>query len=458
MATELASSTISPMETKVSVQTTTPHTTNVHSTQSEHCAPVESANEQLLVDEAKPKTIKHANKKRRRGGCVNSKPASKDFVIYLVNIRGANSKKVSLQSIVDDPEVNPDVVNLVETNLKKSSKLEINGYKCFNRNRRHKNMGGVATLVRKSEANDVLKVSEGSDDNEYLVTRHSQFLVPINIIIVYGEQETRYKAEDIEKKWDEVMAEVKKVEAREEAVIVLGDFNKAVGDVIPGNNEKISFGGGLVRKFLDTDKYILVNSSVKANGGPYTRYEPNAPDDQTRKSALDLVIISRNLDIYLKEMKIDKNLAFTPFRSKSKCKELIFSDHYAVLLTFKDIQVSNKVNVRNGVRQTVWNTNKKDGWNNYFRETDENKVLDRVISTEGVHPNDMIKKIEKELTSIKYKVFGKVSGKKKLISTNKVDALHKKKHHLNKAFKGGELKKKRYELDQELWMKFNKKP
>ena len=149
-------------------------------------------------------------------------------------------------------------------------------------------------------------------------------------------------------------------------------------------------------------------------------------------------------------MKIDKNLAFTPFRSKSKCKELIFSDHYAVLLTFKDIQVSNKVNVRNGVRQTVWNTNKKDGWNNYFRETDENKVLDRVISTEGVHPNDMIKKIEKELTSIKYKVFGKVSGKKKLISTNKVDALQKKKHHLNKAFKGGELKKKRYELDQEL--------
>ena len=185
---------------------------------------MESSNERL-DDEAKPETIKHVKRKRRRRGGVHRKPVSKDFIVYLVNIRGANSKKVSLQSIIDDPHVNPDVINLVETNLKKSSKLDIEGYKCFNKNRQNKNMGGVATLVRESDLKDTLKVSEGTGNNEYLVTRHSQFSVPVNIIVVYGEQEGRSKAEDIERKWDEVMEKVKKIEARDEACILLGDFN-----------------------------------------------------------------------------------------------------------------------------------------------------------------------------------------------------------------------------------------
>ena len=218
------------------------------------CPAVESSNEQLLDDETKSKPIKHVKRKRRRRKGVHSKQVSKDFKVYLVNIRGANSKKVSLQAIVDDPQVNPDVINLVETNLRKSSKLEINGYKCFNRNRQNKNMGGVATLVKETDMKDTLKVSEGSGENEYLVTRHSQFSIPINIIVVYGEQETRTKAEDIERRWDEVMEEVKKIEARDESCILLGDFNKAVGNIIPENNEKVSFGGDLVRRFLENGR------------------------------------------------------------------------------------------------------------------------------------------------------------------------------------------------------------
>ena len=232
-----------------------------------------------MVEEAKSVTVKLAKKKRRRRGGVNRKPVRKDFVVYLVNIRGANSKKVSLQAIVDDPTVNPDVINLVETNLRKSSKLEINPYKCFNRNRQNKNMGGVATLVKESDVKDTLKVAEGAGDNEYLVTRHSQFHVPINIIVVYGEQETRSKAEDVERRWEEIIEEVRKIEARDEGFLLLGDFNKAVGDIIPNNNDKITFGGRLIRNFLESDKYILVNSSNKTKDGPFTRYEPNAPDD-----------------------------------------------------------------------------------------------------------------------------------------------------------------------------------
>ena len=62
----------------------------------------------------------------------------------------------------------------------------------------------------------------------------------MNVVLVYGDQESRSKVEDIENKWGEIVQEVNKIGARDEAVILLGDFNREVGNVIPGNNRKVS--------------------------------------------------------------------------------------------------------------------------------------------------------------------------------------------------------------------------
>ena len=71
----------------------------------------------------KRKTI-NKKRKRRRGRKTKSDKIVKDndFKVYLVNVRGVSSKQESLKSIIDDPQVNPDVINLLETNLKKSKK------------------------------------------------------------------------------------------------------------------------------------------------------------------------------------------------------------------------------------------------------------------------------------------------------------------------------------------------
>ena len=69
--------------------------------------------------------------------------------------------------------VNPDVVNL-ETNLRKSIKPKVDGYKCMNRNRQNKNMGRVASLVGEKDVVNVLKVTEGLGDKEYIITKYSQ--------------------------------------------------------------------------------------------------------------------------------------------------------------------------------------------------------------------------------------------------------------------------------------------
>ena len=51
-------------------------------------------------------------------------------------------------------------------------------------------MGGVATCVKNSESHNVLKVTEGK---EYIITRHSEFITPINVINIYGNVESRTK-------------------------------------------------------------------------------------------------------------------------------------------------------------------------------------------------------------------------------------------------------------------------
>ena len=297
---------------------------------------------------------------------------------------------------------------------------------------------------------DVLKVTEGKEDNEYIITRYSQFAVPVNIILVYGDQESRSKVEDIERKWGEIVDEVRKIEAREEGVLLLGDFNRALGNVIPENNKKVSYGGSLIKNFLGSDKYVLVNSSDKAINGPFTRYDPSEPKNDEKKSVLDLVIISKNIEKYLDKMVIDKDLKFTPYRSKAKDKKLIYTDHYAIVLNFKDIPVSSTKKVQNGTRRVIWNTNKEKGWANYFKETNENKILEKVKAMDDANTEEMMRRYEKEVTRVKYKVFGKVTVNKKKRGSSKVNELQQKKHNLDRLFTGEELDNKKAELEEEL--------
>ena len=148
-------------------------------------------------------------------------------------------------------------------------------------------MGGIATAVQNNDAMYALKVKEGDKDDEFLITRHSQFVVPINIINIYGEQEGRTSKEDIRDRWGRIMNEVVKIEAKEEFLLIFGDLNKKVGDVINGNDNKVAFGGQLVRDFISTDKYILVNSTNKVVNGPFTRHDPSDPKCQNKKSFSD---------------------------------------------------------------------------------------------------------------------------------------------------------------------------
>ena len=78
---------------------------------------------------------------------------------------------------------------------------------------------------------------------------------------------------------------------------MIGDFNRKIGKLVPGNNDDVeSYGGSLIRQLIETGRYVLVNASDKVKGGPFTRYDPGDPNN---KSVLDLVIVSSELENYV---------------------------------------------------------------------------------------------------------------------------------------------------------------
>ena len=144
------------------------------------------------------------------------------------------------------------MLTLNDTNLKGKLKVKIPKYFSYNKNR-EKFKGGVSTVIANHLKHNTMKITEGTENDEYIVTRFDHTVPPINIVNVYGAQESRNTDSDIEKSWLRLMKDVKDIETRNEATIIIGDMNRAIGDGqygINGNKSKVSFGGGLIRNIL----------------------------------------------------------------------------------------------------------------------------------------------------------------------------------------------------------------
>ena len=100
---------------------------------------------------------------------------------------------------------------------------------------------------------------------------------------------------------------------------MIGDFNRAIGNGpfgVEGNHPKVSYGGSLVQKFIESGEYILVNNSEKCVGGPFTRVDPHDPKNIEKMSCLDLIIVSKSLFPFIDKMIIDKERKYTPYSTK----------------------------------------------------------------------------------------------------------------------------------------------
>jgi hypothetical protein len=110
------------------------------------------------------------------------------------------------------------------------------------------------------------------------------------------------------------MKDINDFEEKNKAVLIIGDFNRAIGSGsygIRGNKSKVSHGGQFIRDLIKNSLYVLINNLDIVEGGPWTWVDRQ---DNTRMSCLDLVIMSVSLLPYLVKVKIDKERMFTPRR------------------------------------------------------------------------------------------------------------------------------------------------
>ena len=170
----------------------------------------------------------------------------------------------------------------------------------------------------------------GKNDNELLVTRPDQFKKAINVIHVYGQQECRIGKEGTERHWNEILDVINKVEARNELLLLIEDFNRHLPNV-PSENSRSSYGGELIDELLQSGKYVLINKTDKVIGGPWTRLDPATGT----KSVLHLVITSSELVKHVDSLEIDNKRRFTTFKKKGKT--LSFPDHYGIVVKFSGI-------------------------------------------------------------------------------------------------------------------------
>ena len=251
-----------------------------------------------------------------------------------------------------------------------------------------------------------MKVSEGKEeDDEYIVSRLDNTIPPINIINIYGTQESRSNNDEIERSWLRLMKEVEEIENRNEAVIIIGDMNRHVGNGdygVKNNKDKISFGGQLIRNLIKDGLYILINNLDIVEGGPWTWVDRR---DNRRRSCLDLAIISISILPYLTKMEIDTERKITP-RRVTKTKNGIkstFSDHFSLKIQFKGIPKKEKEEKP----KPKWNLNKPDGWVTYKSKSDKEAAKIEAIVDNEDNIETVMKKVEAINSKVKFQSFGK---------------------------------------------------
>ena len=111
----------------------------------------------------------------------------------------------------------PDVCTFQETALAGTNKIKIKNYHTIVRNRKDlKRMGGVATAVHNHIKSHAIKVKEGEEKDEFLITRLDNINPPLNIINVYGGIEERMDRQEVLENWGRIKSEIDKIGERNE--------------------------------------------------------------------------------------------------------------------------------------------------------------------------------------------------------------------------------------------------
>ena len=204
-------------------------------------------------------------------------------------------------------EEEPVILALVETKMNKGEVIEKPpGYE-IERVDRDEDGGGVMMIFKRSLIKILVATAEYKlHQAEMLWMKLNNGETKLKIGVIYMPQESRTSLEKLKEIYQIIEDEIIDAQQKEDSILILGDLNCKVGEIIKNNSAEITKGGRLLLKLVKRYRLKIVNAEDCCEG-LWTRVEG------IQKSVLDYVIVFEKDTKLVNRMKIDTERDITPY-------------------------------------------------------------------------------------------------------------------------------------------------
>ena len=200
-------------------------------------------------------------------------------------------------------------------------KVVMEGYTIY-RNDRNGDGGGVLIAIKDVLKGIMVEESNSKRKDESIWLSLTNNKTKIRIGIVYNPQENKTTKDEPEEVYGRIESEIKNARKMEQHIIVMGDMNCKIDDLIDGNKEEISKGGKIMIKMIKENNMIILNSLEKCRG-KWTR------SSGREKSIIDYIMIGEEDENGVESIIIDEKKEKSPYRMRRSdgITHQIFPDH-----------------------------------------------------------------------------------------------------------------------------------
>ena len=355
-----------------------------------------------MIDGNKPKhKLNNKHNKFNKFNTINQKPKSMKLNFMVSNVRGYNSKRESVSNIVISKDIH--VLIMTETHCRASTyprDSNLANFQTFFRNRKLRSMGGLAVMINRDILDDVVKVEEGDDENEYFVLLCNNTVPATALCVMYGTQTTSFGRNKVEHHISEMFGSLVKYVDRGCNVVFTGDTNISLGDEdLPGNSNKCDRLGKKFRQWL-SDTGLVMRNKMCTSGDTTTFVDPVSGS----RSTLDIVASN----VKISDLSIDHDRVNTPYSITKKKGKWVrcLADHDTIFFTMEADVLRNCPKPR----VKMWRHFVPDGREKFFLRTEElaGPILEKVQDGNS-DILEVVDDIEKAIIQAKDDSYGRIS-------------------------------------------------
>ena len=225
--------------------------------------------------------------------------------------------------------------------------------------------------------------------------------INIKVGVIYMPQESRTKLDILKDIYAEIEKEIKDAAENGFSLLILGDLNCKVGDVIKGNTKELTKGGRLLLKMVERNKMTIVNAADTCEG-LWTRIE------EQQQSVIDYVLMFEEELGVVERMEIDEDKNMTPYYiDKADNGKRKYTDHCLISGTL-DITLTEDKQPK--YVKIIGN----EGWKRFREKIREEKISDLIMDDRSIQQS--YEEWNSRVLEIKDKCSKKVKKKKEMES------------------------------------------